>query len=251
MAITQQPMAHSGAGYLISGFQLIRMKGIRRFVFIPLAVNVLLFSVALYFIFMQLDVYMLQVEQWLPESLSWLTSVLWPIALLFFLVMFSFIFSSVANWIAAPFNGLLAEKVEARLTNTPLSSGSILDVLRDIPRTLSREWCKFKYYLPRAIVFFILYWVLPVIGQILWFLFLAWMMAVQYKDYAFDNHKVNFSEMKSVLKTKKGLSYSFGITAALFSMIPIINLVIMPVAICGATAIWVDHYRELFLIKGD
>ncbi len=249
MPITQQPMAHSGAGYLISGFQLIRMKGIRRFVFIPLTVNVILFSMAFYFMFMQLDVYMLQLEQWLPESLSWLTSVLWPIALLFFLVMFSFIFSSVANWIAAPFNGLLAEKVEANLTDTPIASSSTFDVFKDIPRTLSREWCKFRYYLPRAIIFFILYWAFPVVGQVLWFLFLAWMMAVQYKDYAFDNHKVNFDEMRNALKGKKRLSYSFGITTAIFSMVPIVNLIIMPVAICGATALWVDHYRNKFVIE--
>ncbi|WP_206485489.1 sulfate transporter CysZ [Thalassotalea sp. G2M2-11] len=243
----QQPYAHSGAGYLIKGFELIRLKGIRRFVFIPLFVNLLLFSVAFYFMFLQLDVYLVQLQQWLPEALSWLTSVIWPVAVLFLLVMFSFIFSSFANWIAAPFNGLLAEKIEALLTNSSPPSGSPLSIIKDIPRTISREWCKFRYYLPRAIGFFILYWLVPVIGQVFWFLFLAWMMAVQYKDYAFDNHKINFDDMKIALKHHKGLSYSFGITTAVFSMVPIINLVIMPVAICGATALWVDHYRDEFL----
>ncbi|MCO4798026.1 MAG: sulfate transporter CysZ [Colwelliaceae bacterium] len=248
MSLTiQQPFAQSGAGYLIKGFELIRLKGIRRFVFIPLIVNLLLFSIAFYFMFLQLDVYMLELQQWLPDTLSWLTSAIWPIALLFFLVMFSFIFSSVANWIAAPFNGLLSEKMELLLTQSSPISGSSLDLIKDIPRTLSREWCKFRYYLPRAIGFFILYWILPIIGQVLWFLFLAWMMAIQYKDYPFDNHKVNFDEMKIALKERKGLSYSFGITTAIFSMVPLLNLVIMPVAICGATAMWVDHYREDFV----
>ncbi|MEW6992005.1 sulfate transporter CysZ [Colwelliaceae bacterium 6441] len=242
-----QALAQSGAGYFIKGFQLIKLKGIRRFVFIPLLVNLILFSVAFYSIILELDVYMLKLEQWLPESLSWLTFAIWPIALLFLLVMFSFIFSSVANWIAAPFNGLLCEKMEALLLNQTPASGSSLDIVKDIPRTLSREWCKFRYYIPRAIGFFILYWILPIIGQVLWFLFLAWMMAVQYKDYPFDNHKINFNEMKYALKQRKGLSYSFGITTAVFSMIPIINLVVMPVAICGATAIWVDHYRDNFV----
>ncbi|GLX76901.1 sulfate transporter CysZ [Thalassotalea insulae] len=240
----RQPYARSGAGYFIKGFELIRLKGIRRFVFIPLIVNLLLFSVAFYFMFLQLDVYLLKLEQWLPDALSWLTTAIWPVAVLFLLVMFSFIFSSVANWLAAPFNGLLAEKIEALLTNTRPPAGSALNVIKDVPRTLSREWCKFRYYLPRAAGFFILYWLLPVIGQVLWFLFLAWMMAVQYKDYAFDNHKINFDEMKIALKQHKGLSYSFGIAVAIFSMLPIINLVVMPVAICGATALWVDHYRH-------
>lgn len=238
-----QPYANSGAGYLIKGFELIRLKGIRRFVFIPLTVNLLLFAFAFYTMFMQLDIYMAKLEQWLPEFLSWLTTVLWPIAVLFILITFSFVFSSVANWIAAPFNGLLSEKVEALLTNTQPPKGSATDIVKDVPRTLSREWCKFRYYLPRAVGFFLLSWFLPLIGQVIWFFFVAWMMAVQYKDYPFDNHKINFDEMKDELKKRKGLSYSFGITTALFSMVPIVNLVIMPVAICGATALWVDHYR--------
>lgn len=245
----KQPYANSGAGYLLKGFELIRLKGIKRFVFIPLAVNLILFSIAFYFMYLELDGYMTSLQAWLPESLSWLTSVIWPVALLFFIVMFSFIFSSVANWIAAPFNGLLSEKVEGLLVNDASAEGSIVDVFKDIPRTISREWCKLKYYLPRAIGFFFLYWVLPVVGQVLWFLFLAWMMAVQYKDYPFDNHKINFEEMKVALKERKGLSYSFGITTAIFSMLPIINLVIMPVAICGATALWVDHYRDEHIEK--
>lgn len=239
-------LANSGAGYFFKGFELIRMKGIRRFVFIPLLINLVLFSIAFYYMFIQLQTYMEAIEAWLPEWMSWLSTVIWPVAVLFILVMFSFIFSSVANWIAAPFNGLLSEKMEALLTNEQPPSGDAFDIIKDIPRTLSREWCKFRYYLPRAIGFFLLYWIIPVVGQIVWFLFLAWMMAVQYKDYPFDNHKINFDVMKRELQDRKGLSYSFGITTALFSMLPIVNLVVMPVAICGATALWVDHYRSTY-----
>lgn len=244
------PFAHSGAGYLIAGFKLIRLKGIKRFVFIPLLVNLILFASAFGYLFSQLDNWMLAIEQWLPEALSWLTLVIEPVAILFVLVMFSFIFSSVTNWLAAPFNGLLAEKLELILTGKNMPDGSATAIIKDIPRTLSREWCKLKYYLPRAAGFFLLYWFIPVIGQVLWFLFLAWMMAIQYKDYAFDNHKIPFDEMKVTLAQRKGLSYSFGITAAIFSMIPFVNLVIMPVAICGATALWVDHYRDNFVDRG-
>jgi CysZ protein len=245
--INKPPLANGGAGYFIKGFELIRTPGIRRFVFIPLTVNLLLFSSAFYYMFLQLEGYMLTIENWLGESFSWLSNFIWPLAVLFVLIIFSFIFSSVANWIAAPFNGLLSEKVEALLTNQPLHDGGALDVVKDIPRTLGREVSKLAYYLPRAAGFFLLYWILPVIGQVLWFLFMAWMMAVQYKDYPFDNHKIDFAQMRQALKQRQGLSYSFGIATAIFSMIPFINLVVMPVAICGATALWVDHYREDFV----
>ena len=111
-----QPIANSGAGYFIKGFELIRSKGIKRFVFIPLSVNLILFGFAFYALFQQLDIYMQILQDWLPDMLSWLTTALWPIALFFLLIMFSFIFSSVANWLAAPFNGLLSEKIEVLLT---------------------------------------------------------------------------------------------------------------------------------------
>ncbi|OUR60605.1 sulfate transporter CysZ [Colwellia sp. 39_35_sub15_T18] len=247
LSSSKQPLAHSGAGYLFKGFELIQRKGIRRFVFIPLLINLVLFSGAFYFMFIELEHYMTLLMDWLPAWLDWLSSILWPLAVVTILVIFSFLFSTAANWLAAPFNGLLSEKIENILLGQATQNGSMLDVVKDIPRTLGREWQKLSYYLPRAIGFFIILWILPVIGQIIWFLFIAWMMAVQYKDYPFDNHKVPFSVMKQALKERQGLSYSFGITVAVFAMIPIINLVIMPVAICGATALWVDHYRDEFV----
>lgn len=243
------PYANGGAGYLMLGFKLIRLKGVKRFVFVPLFINLCLFAAAFSYLFSHVDDWMLALAQWLPESLSWVVTVAQPLTLMFFLVMFSFIFSSVANWLAAPFNGLLAEKLEMTLTKDTPASGALFDVVKDVPRTLSREWCKFRYYLPRALGFFLISFI-PVVGQLCWFLFLAWMMAIQYKDYAFDNHKVPFTDMKHILADNKGLSYSFGITTAVFSMIPFVNLVIMPVAICGATALWVDHYRQDFVDRG-
>ncbi len=241
---SNQLLSQSGAGYFFKGFQLIRMKGIRRFVFIPLLINFILFGIAFYFMFIELDYYMAKLMNWLPSWLDWLSAVLWPLFVLTILVVFSFIFSTAANWLAAPFNGLLSEKIESLLLGQPTENGSMVDVIKDIPRTLDREWCKLVYYLPRAIGFFALMWILPVIGQIIWFLFVAWMMAIQYKDYPFDNHKIPFPVMIQRLKQHRNLSYGFGVSVAIFAMIPIINLVIMPVAICGATALWVDHYRD-------
>ncbi|MDP2560172.1 sulfate transporter CysZ [Psychrobium sp. 1_MG-2023] len=239
--------SRSGASYFLKGFDLIQTKGLRSFVLIPLIVNVLLFSSAFYYLFLQLDGFFVYLDGYLPEFLSWLKFILWPLAVISLLVVFSFLFSSVANWIAAPFNGLLAEKVECHLTGQPAPTTTTADVVKDIPRTLHREWTKLAYYLPRAIGCLILFFI-PIVGQtvapVLWFLFSAWMMAIQYCDYPFDNHKRDFKMMKSQLKQDKGCAFSFGAMTTLFSMIPIVNLVVMPVAICGATALWVERYRE-------
>ncbi|MBR9726967.1 sulfate transporter CysZ [Shewanella intestini] len=239
----------SGVNYFMQGFELIKQPGLRTFVVIPLLVNFILFSVAMYFAFSQLGLLFDWMSAQLPDYLSWLEFILWPLAVSTVLVVMSFIFSSVMNWIAAPFNGLLAEKVEMHLTGKSLNSGSTVDLIKDLPRIMKREWIKLKYYLPRAIGFLLLFW-LPAIGQtiapVLWFLFTAWMMAIQYCDYPFDNHKVPFNDMKSALSNTKGTSYSFGATVTLFSMVPILNLFVMPIAICGATAMWVERYREVY-----
>lgn len=244
------PNHKSGPSYFLDGFNLIRQPGLRTFVIIPLLVNILLFIGGFYFAFTQLEIAFDYINSLLPEYLHWLNFFLWPLAIVTLIVVIAFIFSSVMNWIAAPFNGLLAEKVELLLTGKSIDSDSTIDSIKDIPRMLKREWIKLKYYLPKAIGFLLLF-LIPVIGQtiapIIWFLFSAWMMAIQYCDYAFDNHKISFDDMKNALRQTRGTCYSFGATVTLFSMIPIVNFIVMPVAICAATAMWVDKYRDAFI----
>ncbi|EAS44507.1 sulfate transporter CysZ [Photobacterium profundum] len=243
--ITQSPA--SGAGYFFRGMSLAIQPGTRRFVIFPLFINILLFGSAFGFVLSQLGDW---INGWiaaLPSWLDWLSYLLWPLLAIATLVIFSYIFSTIANWIAAPFNGLLAEHLEAKLTGEPAPDTGLKDILKDLPRIMNREWMKLKYYLPKALGLLILLWI-PAIGQtvgpVLWFLFSAWMMTIQYADYPFDNHKVPFPTMRDALKVKRGKSLSFGSLVMVFTMTPILNLFVMPIAVCGATAMWVDHYRD-------
>jgi CysZ protein len=236
--------------YFFRGFQLIGTKGLKRFVFIPLLVNLLLFSSAFYYLYGEIGasiVYLIDLIpdwQWLSWLKDGLSYIIWPIAVIIVLLVFALIFGTLANWIAAPFNGLLAEKVEKHLSGQALGDSGLNEVIKDIPRTLGREMSKLLYYLPRALGFLLLFFILPLGGQILWFLFSAWMMAVQYCDYPFDNHKISFITMRRVLNQRRSSSFSFGVTVSLFSMIPIVNFLVMPVAVCGATAMWVDELKQ-------
>ena len=183
----------------------------------------------------------------IPDWLQWLSYLLWPVIVLSILLVFGYFFSTIANWIAAPFNGLLAEQLEARLTGATPPDTGVVGIMKDLPRIMKREWQKLAWYLPRAVVLLLLYFI-PGIGQtvapVLWFLFSAWMLAIQYCDYPFDNHKVSFKTMREALRTRKVTNMQFGALASLFTLIPVLNLVIIPVAICGATAMWVDCYRD-------
>ncbi|MFT6329998.1 MAG: CysZ protein [Bermanella sp.] len=241
----------SGASYFFEGFSLIKTKGLKRFVFVPLFINLLLFSLAFYFLWSQLELAINYVINFIPDFLGWLKAaiyyLLWPIAVITVLLIFGLIFGTLANWIAAPFNGLLSEKVERYLTGQDMGNEGLLSAIKDVPRTLDRELSKVLYFIPRAAGFLILFFLLPIIGQILWFLFTAWMMAIQYCDYPFDNHKIAFKQMRDDLNQRKGKCFSFGIMVSIFSLIPIVNFLVVPVAICGATSLWVDEFTEKIL----
>lgn len=237
----------SGFGYFLHGLELALTPGIRQFVILPLLANVLLVGGALFYLFSHLDVW---IDYWLgqlPEFLSWLSYLLWPLLVLTILATFSYFFSTLANFVAAPFNGLLAEKVEVYLTGQKINDDGMLAVVKDTPRILAREWRKLVYVLPKAIGLFLLL-LIPALGQtvgpVLWFIFTAWILAIQYCDYPFDNHKVPFNEMRYNLKQKQGKAYSFGALVSVFTTIPVLNLIVMPVAVCGATSMWVAEFKK-------
>ena len=70
---------------------------------------------------------------------------------------------------------------------------------------LNREWQKLWYSLPKFVGLFLLSFI-PVIGQtiipVLTFLFTCWMMAIQYCDYPFDNHKIFFWHYEKCVRRK-------------------------------------------------
>ena len=140
----------------------------------------------------------------------------------------------------------MAEQVEARLTGVQPPEVSVAQLLKDVPRILVREWQKLKYYLPKAIGCLILFFI-PLVGQtiapVLWLLLCAWMAAIQYCDYPYDNHKIRFEIMREDLKNHRWTNLGFGLIVSVCTAIPIVNFLIMPIAICGATAMWVVLYR--------
>ncbi|MGX9419007.1 sulfate transporter CysZ [Vibrio sp. WJH972] len=241
---------HSGFGYFFYGAKLAMAPGLRRYVMFPLLINFILIGGALAFLFNQMGGWIDGVIGLLPDMLSWLSYVLWPLISLVIVVIFMYYFSTLANIIAAPFSGLLAEKVEQKLLGIEPKQESLTAFFKDIPRILAREWRKLVYTIPKMIGLFILLFI-PVIGQTVgpfaWFIFTSWMFAIQYCDYPFDNNKVDFITMRDQLKQKKGCAYGFGVMVTLFTTVPVVNMFVLPIAVCGATAMWVTEFRQASL----
>jgi CysZ protein len=59
-----------------------------------------------------------------------------------------------------------------------------------------------------------------------------------------DNHRLSFSEARRRVASQRGTSFSFGALVMLGTMIPIVNLIIMPAAVCGGTLMWVERLKE-------
>lgn len=240
------PETQIGAGfhYFIYGGRLMLQRQLMPFIIFPVIINAVLMISLIWLFFANVGG---MLDSLLPSWLEWLSFILIPLAFLMVLVAFYFAFTTLANFIAAPFNALLAEKVEQQLTGKNLMEMSFHEMLKDIPRMLKREWQKMWYSIPRLVALFLLSFI-PVLGQtiipILAFIFGAWLIAIQYCDYPFDNHKIQFQRMRNALAQYRTMNFTFGALVSIFTMLPFINLVVMPVAVCGATAMWVNEYKR-------
>ena len=114
--------------------------------------------------------------------------------------------------------------------------------MRDLPRLLRRQFQLLGYWLPKAILCLLLFFVpfVHVLAPVLWFLFNAWMMSMQYMDYPMDNHRVSFARMRYQLAERRAFYLGFGSAVLLMSMIPIINVLVMPAAVIAATEVYVN-----------
>jgi CysZ protein len=151
----------------------------------------------------------------------------------------------LANIAAAPFNNLLAEKVEWHLTGKLPPQRTLFASLMDIPRVIGRQLMIILYFVPRAIVLGILFFI-PVVNlfaAILWFGFNAWFMTMQYLDFPTDNHHISLSNVRAWMSARKWLALEFGSSVLFAMMIPGINLITMPAAVAAATKFWIEESK--------
>ncbi|HCS26584.1 MAG TPA: sulfate transporter CysZ [Spongiibacteraceae bacterium] len=237
----------SDLSYLVRGFKMLREPKIRLFVALPLAINVIIFALLMTLGFHWLGNGIAAVIGWLPEWLAFLSWILWPLAVVLVLAIAMYSFSTVANLIAAPFNGLLAEKVEEMLTGREVQGRETLGrAIASFPGSILRELRKLLYYALFALVVLVLSFIPPIspFSGLLWFLLGAWMLALEYCDYAMDNHGLSFAESKRRLRAARSSTLPFGLMVMLGTMVPIVNLFIMPAAVCGGTMLWVEKLQH-------
>ena len=213
--------------------------GIRRFILLPLAVNITLFAAGSYAAF---HYGAALVESFLPGWLAWLHWLLYPLLTVALLILTYYGFSLMANLIAAPFNSLLAAAVEKIERGEPMPSDTPL--WREIVASFAQELHKLLYFLALALPTLVLALILPPLAPVLWFAYTAWCAALQYMDYPMANNGIRFRAQRQRLREKRGDVLACGGGISLLTTIPVINLVAMPVGVIAATLYWCRHLRE-------
>lgn len=242
----------SGIIYFFNGFSLIAQPGIRKWVVIPLLINILLFSGLIYYAVLYFpmvsEMFMAQVESTLPDwgGLVMVISLLmWPLFIILALVVVFFTFTLVANLIAGPFTGPLANAVYEHLTGkSPESaseslSGSLIGVIKD---PIEKLWYYFKW----AMVFLIISLIplINIVSPVLWFLFGAWIVVLEYAEVPLANHGYKTPVQRKILAQKRLLSLGFGSAVFVTMLIPLLNFFVLPAAVAGATAMWVNQLEK-------
>ena len=238
----------SGFGYFFRGMGLLTRPGLRRFVVIPLLANIAVFALMAGAIYQAMSGLYIEytsnfIGDW--EFLAWIVT---PLIWLFVTLLSGYISIFIVLFLTSPFHGLLAERVEEYVTGEAIvNEGSALQMVLAIPRGFLREIQKMVHYVPMALLVLIITLIpgLNVIAPLLWILLGAWMMSLQFVDYPMDNHRLSFGEVRAACSARRSTSITFGAVVAFVSGLPILNLILIPAAVAGATLLWCEELRHL------
>ncbi len=233
---------HQGIKYTFRGLGLIFRPGLRPFVTIPFMVNLLVFATL---IWGGSQGFSYLLDRFLPQDpwIAWLSWLLWPLFVLTLILILFFTFTLVANLIAAPFNGLLAERAERLLSGRTTPPLSWRQVLKDAPKALGSELRKLWYFLVRAIPLGLLFLIpgLNLVAPFLWLAFNAWYLSLEYGDYPMSNHGLHFRGQLQRLRAARWPAFGLGAGLQLLMAIPLLNLLAMPAGVVGATLLWIER----------
>ncbi len=234
----------TGSFMLARGFKLIRQPGIRGYVIIPLVINIILFGGLIWFGYAQFAPLVEWALSLVPDFLDFLRWIIWLFITSMTAIIVFFTFTPIANIVAAPFNALMAEKIEEMMTGKSVNSDMSFMALA--ASSTGSQLRKLIYILlwSAGLLLVSLIPVINFISPVLWVVFGSWLLSLEYLDYPMGNHDLTFARQKQVLARRRGLSLGFGGMVMILTSIPLVNFFVMPVAVAGATVMWVDQLAD-------
>lgn len=239
-----------GIGYAFQGFSLVRAHKVWPYALIPLAINALFFGTAIAFGVVYFGEFL---DSLLPQWLDWavVRALLWVLFAVSVALVTFFAFTLLANLVAAPFNGLLSDRVERHLRGQFGDEGTQRGLVAEVGASFGAEIRKLVYLVAWSIPLLILFLVpgFNLLAPALWLGFGAWMMALEYADCPLGNHGVVFHNGRALIAQRRGTALGFGAAVMVMTTIPILNMLTMPVAVAGATALYIDELAPLVALE--
>lgn len=232
----------AGSSDFIAGLLMLFEPGMRRYALGPLLLSILAFAIMLV-----LGIhYFSDVVHWityhLPGWLKWSIWLIWIAAVLAFLYGYYFAFTAIVAFVGLPFFIALSNEVERRVSHgrQPNSGNLLYQIASGTVRQFPRLAHLMLWWTISLASSFIL-GMIPVINAaswIPWFLFGAWSLAVMTSDFPLGTRNLSWRAQHQAIAQQKPRLFGFGITAALCTMIPLVNLLLLPAATAGITRLW-------------
>jgi CysZ protein len=232
-----------GTQAMARGLSLLIKPGVRIYVIVPLMINLLLFGALVWYGYSQFNLLVEWLMSFVPSFLEFIKWLIWIFFGVLAAITVFFSFTPIANIIAAPFNALMSEKIEIELTGKAASSD--ISFARMAIDAIGSQLRKLVYIMFWALGLFLvsLIPVVNLVAPVLWIVFGSWLLSLEYFDYPMGNHDLVFAEQKKRLGERRGIALGFGGAVMIMTSIPIINFFAMPVAVAGATLLWVEQFQ--------
>ncbi|MBO6009881.1 MAG: sulfate transporter CysZ [Ruminobacter sp.] len=235
-----------GIKYFLKGFSLSTGRGMKRYTLLPIVINVLLMLVGYYFsIRWSINYTGELINCFTPDWLHWTRFIIYPFIFIAVIIVSVLLFTTITLIIGAPFYSILAEKSESILLNKPVPNVPLSRTLKETPAMIWREIAKLIYRIPIMLLNLVMLFV-PVIGEAVIVITGGWCYALDFTSYGFENNHIQLKKTYPALKKYRKTCLSFGICVWASLLIPFLNLFMIPAAVCGGTALWVDILRPDF-----
>lgn len=227
-----------GVRAFADGFRAARAPGLARYTWLPALVSLTVIAGGLILAFGYVQDLSAWLTSLLPGWLEFLNLILVPLLYLLGVLVCAWLFGFLAVLIASPFLGDLSIAVEQRqFAGGPEQPPGFWTGLAG---AFGRELRKLGYHLPRLLLVFVIT-LIPVVNlaaPVVWLIFGAWTLAIQFCDYPAENRGRPFVETVALLKQNRGAALGYGACATLALAIPFVNFLLIPVAVAGGTILW-------------
>lgn len=227
---------------------LMKNPGLSAYIVIPAAINAVLTFLFLILTFLYGSGWIAGLlDRFLPET-GWARTLLlvpaWLLAVAVVLLAAGVIFVIVSKILAGPFNDMLSGQVEMREGFNAQAPSTISQAAAMFGRGMANEVMKLAFYLVVIVVVFPLN-IIPLLGSalyaVLWTGFSLWFLGMENIDFPMARRNWRFSEKLAYWKSEAPLLTGIGAGSALVLLVPVVNFVLMPLVVIGATLCFLER----------